>query len=252
AELGQRALDALRAEFEKGEEGFPVPETYFLVAILSGIYMKLQNFDRCVNLINLGSNNFDDAFYEWSFDELTEAHDWAFSFIEHGENVSFARGLLQRPDYQEFIDRMKKAEESHQRLEWRQIRFEKALEGVGDKTSLEEVRSQLTAKNPWLEEAANPGSVLNAEFLFQQLKKTNWGEVVMGYSNAVEEELKEFIYKKYLAFVAGQSDMNYAQESQRQNNPGSVLYFIASMVASKMKDRLWDSFVKATMPEHHD
>lgn len=252
AELGQQALDALRSEYERSEEGFPVPETYFLVAILSGIYEKLQNYDRCVNLVNLGSHNFDDAFYEWAFDELTETHDWALSFIQHGENASFARGLLQRPDYKEFIERIKNAEESHQRLEWRQIRFERRLEGAGDRTSLEEVRNQLTTKNPWLEDAANPGSVLNAELIYQQLKKTNWGEVVVGYCNAVEEELKGFVYKEYLAFVAGQPDKNYGQESRRQNSPGSVLYFIASMVTNQLRSRLWDNFVKAKIPEHKE
>lgn len=240
AELGKRTLDTLRTDFEKSEEGYPVPETYFLIMILSDIYRRLGEHEKCINLITSGSHDFDDAFYEWTYDELTKAHDWAFSFIEHSENVSFARGLLQRPDYKEFVERMKKAEESHQRLEWRQIRFEKVLEGVGDKISIEEVRNQFTSKNPWLEEAANPGSVLNAELLYRQLKKTNWGEVVMGYCNAVEEELKDYIYKKYLAYIAGQPDRNYAQESQRQNNQGSVLYFIAGMASARLKDRLWD------------
>jgi len=36
AELGQQALDVLRAEFEKSEEGFPVPETHdFTIHLLS-------------------------------------------------------------------------------------------------------------------------------------------------------------------------------------------------------------------------
>jgi len=252
AELGQRVLDTLRTEYENSEEGFPVPETYFLVTILSEIYRKLQNHDRCINLISIGSHNFDDGFWEWTFDELTEAHDWSMSFVQYTENVSFVRGLLQRPDYEEFIERMKEAEESHQRLELRQMRFERRLEGTGDRTSLEKVRNQLTTKNPWLEGAANPGSVLNAELIYQQLKKTNWGEVVVGYCNAVEEELKGFVYKEYLAFVAGQPDKNYGQESRRQNSPGSVLYFIASMVTNQLRSRLWDNFVKAKIPEHKE
>jgi hypothetical protein len=252
AELGKRALDTLRADFEKSEEGFPVPETYFLVMMLSDIYRRLQEYEKCINLLTSGSHDFDDAFYEWTYDELTGAHDWAFCFIEHTENVSFVKGLLQRPDYKEFVERMKKAEESHQRLEWRQIRFERVLEKVGDRAGLEKVHNQLTTSNPWLNDAANPGSVLNAELIYQQLKKTNWGEVVMGYCNALEEELKGFVYNEYLAFVAGQSDKNYGHESQRQNKQGSVLYFIASTVTNRLGNQIWNNFVKARMPEDKD
>lgn len=252
AELGQQALDTLRTEYEKRKEGFPVPETYFLVAILSEIYKKLQEYEKCTNLIISGSHDFDDAFFEWAFDEMIRTHDWAFSFIEHLENVSFVRGLLQRLDYKEFIERMKKAEESHQRLEWRQIRFERVLEKAGDRAGIEKVRNQLSTKNPWLEDAANPGSVLNAELVYQQLKKTNWGEVVVGYCNAVEEELKGFVYKGYLAFIAGQSDRNYSHESQRQNSPGSVLYFIASVETNQLIKGLWHNFVQTIMSENYD
>ena len=252
AELGQRALDTIRTEYEKGEEGFPVPETYFLVAILSNIYMELQEYEKCTNLLISESGDFKETFFDWAFDELTGAYDWAFPFIERLENLSFVKGLLQRPDYREFIERIKVAEESHQRLEWKQIRFEKVLDRVGDRAGLEEIRNELTTRNPWIEDAANPGSVLNAELIYQQLKKTNWGEVVMGYCNAVEEELKEFVYKEYLAFVAGQSDRNYGEESQRQNKPGSVLYFIASMANNQLRNRLWEQFIKIKMPDHHD
>jgi len=251
AELGQRALDTLRTEYEKNEEGFPVPETYFLLDILTEFYTQLHEYEKCANLID-GKHRFDVDFWDYTYDELTEAHDWAFSLIQHVENVSFVRGLLQRPDYKEFIERMKKAEESHQRLELRQIRFERVLERAWDRPGLEEVRDQLTTKYPWLEDAANPGSVLNAELIYQQLKKTNWGEVVVGYCNAVEEELKGFVYKEYLAFIAGQSDRNYGQESQRQNSPGSVLYFIASMATNQLRNRLWGNFVKVRIPEHKD
>lgn len=253
AELGQRALDTLRTEYEKSEEGFPVPETYFLVGILSEIYKKLQNYDGCINLISIGSHNFDDGFWEWTFDELTEAHDWSLSFVQYAENVSFVRGLLQRPDYKEFIERMKKAEESHQRLELRQIRFDRILERASSRASREEVRDRLAKENPWLEDAANRGSVENAESLYQQLKDTNWGEVVMGYWNAVEEELK-FVYREYLAFklAVGQSDKNYGKESQRQNKPGAVLDFIAGITTNRLENQIWGSFVQKRMPDHKD
>lgn len=251
AELGQQALDTLRIEYEKSEEGFPVPETYFLLDILSEFYTELREYEKCANLIG-GKHNFDVDFWDYTYDELTEVHDWAFSLIQHVEKVSFVRGPLQRPDYKEFIERMKKTEESHLRLELRQIRFERVLEETSSQTGIEEVRHQLLKENPWLEDAANPGSVANAELIYQQLKKTNWGEVVIGYCNALEEELKGFIYKEYLAFVARQSDKNYGQESRRQNKQGSVLYFIASTVSNRLANQIWNNFIQVRMPEHKD
>lgn len=249
AELGQKALDELKEEFDRSEEGFPVPETYYLVAVLGELYMRLGQHEKCANVFE-ESTSFSESFFEWTYDQLCEAHDWAFPFVVHTHNESFARGLLQRPDYKEFVHQMEKVEESHQRQEWRLIRQEKMLRGIGNRASLEEIQNRLVQENPWLDGVANLGSVVNADAIYQQLKKQNWGEVVMGYCNAVEEELKP-LYKEYLTFRAG-FDKDYVEESERQKKQWSVLYFIASMTKKDIKYQLWKQFVIARVPEHSE
>jgi len=254
AELGQRALDLLRKEFEKSEEGFPVPETYYLVAFLGELYLALKEYEKCADIVGKGES-FDDNFIEWAIsDELIQHANWAFPFVVHTSNEYFAKGLLQRPDYKEFLEHQKKVEESHQRQELRQIRYQTDLERELPKMSggvtVDKVQTGLVEKNPWLENALNLGSVVNAEILYEQLSKYNWGEVVMGYCNAVEEELKQFLYKEYLAYYAEKYNEGYEGESRRQREQGSVLYFIANVTTNTMKNQIWNQFVKTRYPEH--
>jgi hypothetical protein len=255
AELGQRALDLLRKEFEKSEEEFPVPETYYLVAFLGELYLALKEYEKCADIVGKGES-FDDGFFEWTIDELKQHADWAFPFVVHTGNEYFAKGLLQRPDYKEFLEHQKKVEESHQRQEWKQMRVERHLEAiqreVAGAVTVDKIQNKLIAEKPWLENATNSGSVVNAEVLYEQLGKQNWGEVVMGYCNAVEEELKQFLYKEYLAYYAEKYNEGYEEESRRQREKGSVLYFIANVTTNTMKNQIWNQFVDARFPEQKE
>ena len=249
AEFGQRGLDILKEEFENSEEGFPVPETYYLVACLGRLYTDLKEYDKCANIITRGS--FDDIFLEWAYDELDSENDWAYAFLQHMHSHSFAEGLLQRPDYKEFKEAMEKTEKSHQRQEWGHLRLEKKLKEIGNRTFLR-VENDLVEKYPWSHDIANIGSVINSELLYLQLSKQNWGEVVGGYCNAVEEELKQSLYQEYLKFYDDKVVKGYEDESQRRKEKGSVLHFIASIYYNKDSQRVWAPFVADRKPEHRE
>ncbi len=271
AELGQKALDTLRGDFEKTEE-FPVPETYYLIAALSELYMKLNEYEKCADIIRIGRKiNFDNSFFEWTWDGLDENIDGVGYFIWSMNNISRAEGLLQRPDYKEVRGQMEKMQESHERQEdshrrqeWRQMRQEKQIENAKemlsnefanidvalgklkeeqkDISSIESTQIKLHKAYPWLQQASNIGSVVNAEFLYDSLKIRNWGEVVGGLCNAVEEELKQFLYKEYPDLIA---------QTQKQKETKSLLYFIANI---KKGDNYqsWINFVNIKMPKYKD
>jgi hypothetical protein len=74
----------------------------------------------------------------------------------------------------------------------------------------------------------------------------------MGYCNAVEEELKQFLYKEYLAYYAEKYNEGYEEESRRQREKGSVLYFIANVTTNTMKNQIWNQFVDARFPEQKE
>jgi len=257
AEIGQRALDTLREDYEKSDEGFPVPETYYLIGVLGELYIQLKEYDKCANLIVGNKSKFDDAFLSWTWEGVDEALNYGgFPFLPivmHLRNQGLAEGMLQRPDYKEFVEQVRKAEESHQRQELRQTRIEKKLVELEGVETIQVTGSELVKKNPWLEGVVNLGSVVNAEALYKQLKRQNWGEVVVGFCNAVEEELKQFLYKEYLEFVAEQSDDDsYVEESKRQNTKGSVLYFIGSLNRNKAAYQIWMQFVSTCMKAHKE
>lgn len=250
AELGQKALDELKDEFNRSEEGFPVPETYYLVAILGELYLQLREYEKCANAVGEFGTDFRAEFFAFGYEQVDQLGNWAFPFVIYMEDASSARGRLQRPDYKEFMQQIEKMTDSHQRQELRLIRQEKMVREMGHRASLEETHNRLLQENPWLGRVVNPGSVVNAEAIYQQLSKQNWGEVVSGYCNAVEEELKP-LYREYLAWRAG-FDKGYVQESERQKKQGSVLYFIASMTRKDMKHQFWEQFVATRVPEHSE
>jgi len=253
-ELGQKALDKLIMEYVR-KEGFPVPETFYLVGILSYFYRDLKQYEKCTNLVPL-KTDFGSDYWEWVWDQLEfevcdTAFEWVHPHVVHCRELFFAEGLLQRPDYKDFMENIKKIEESHQRLELRFIRQENMLREKEKPQSIQEIRAKLLSEHPWLDSIANPGSLINAEDLYQRIGKQNWAEVVMGYCNAVEEELKQYIYKEYLAFRAS-FDKHYAEESERQRNRGSVLYFMASIKDGGAKCKVWEQLVTAKMPKHRE
>ena len=251
AEFGNRALDMLKVDFNTSDNGYPVPETYCLAAIVAELYEKLNEPQKVVEILPW-HGPFGEAFFEWTLDELQSACSWSYDFLVFTETVSRAEGLLRRPDYKEFMEKLKIAEESHQRQEWLQMRQEKLTSQVLELTrpNLDATHSRLLEEKPWLRSIANPGSIVNSEFLLDQLKQRNWGEVVAGYCNAVEEELKHCIYKEYLDFLAETSASDYGDESERKEKPGSVLYFLAGMGKNPVQHGIWKQFVTTKMPQH--
>ncbi|MDY6918436.1 MAG: hypothetical protein SVP26_10955 [Chloroflexota bacterium] len=262
AELGRRALDVLSKEFETSEEGFPVPETFYLVAGTSKQYMHLKEYRSCLSLVEQNAS-FDGAFFDWAWDELSGTLEWAFAFILYLTDMAEARAMLERPDYSEFLKEVRGFKELQHRVELRQIRTEKvqrasktllehvdsSLQRLSLARSVERTQSRLLDEKPWLKDCANFGSIVNAETLYEQLQVRNYAEIVVGLCNAVEAELKECLYKRYLDFLAQSPNERYGEESRRQGERGSVLYFFASMVGKYGQFPAWKRCVSTAFPD---
>jgi len=256
AELGQRALETLQADYESSDEGFPLPETYYLASILGGLYNSLKEYEKCKNLINTDTT-FGEGFWFWPWEELRETHEWVIPYVSHAEHSSFAEGILKRPDYQEFLNELKKSEERYQKQLLGQIRIEERLKTISGRYTIEEYGSELLKKYPWIERVRNSGSLVNGEFLYRHLKQRNWGEVVGSYSNALEEELKQYLAEKYLKYVLKKDETTYKQESERKGYQGA-LGLIANLVyipknesikrPSLKYQALWEPFIKMMFP----
>jgi hypothetical protein len=253
SELGQKALDTLRSDFAKTDEGFPVPETYYLVNILGELYKASKQYEQCENLVATESV-FDEQFWNWPLEELLQTNNWLLSYVTHAENASFARGILQRPDYKEFLDQLKKNEERYQKQELQHIRLEERIKNISSRNTHEDFGNKLLNQYPWLKKASNTGSLITGEFLYEQLKIRSWGEVVSGYCNAVEEELKQYLSQEYLNCVYQLDATTYFQESQRRNSQGS-LGLIANLSLEPMLNiynRFWTPFVTKMYPKDKD
>lgn len=252
-EIGQEALDELIREYDT-KEIFPVPETSYLLGILSYFYSDLGQYEKCANLVPLGTK-FGRDYWQWTWGELEELADtefeWIHPHVSSCREMRFAEGLMQRPDYKEFVENIKKMEESHERQELRLVRHERMLRDMDKRPSAQAIQVKLLHEHPWLDSIANQGSLINAEDLYQRLGKQNWSEVIMGFCNAVEEELKQSVYKKYLGFRAS-FDKDYAEESERQRKEGSVLSFIASITKNPLRRRIWEKFVTNKIPADRD
>lgn len=252
-EIGQKALDELIREYDI-KKSFPVPEIFYLVGILSYFYSDLGQYEKCANFVPLNTN-FGRDYWDWTWAELEELADTAFEWVHphvaYCREMRFAEGLIQRPDYKEFVENIKKMEESHERQELRLIRQERMLRDMDKRPSSQEIQAKLLCEHPWLGNIANQGSLINAEDLYQRLGKQNWAEVIMGYCNAVEEELKQYVYKKYLGFRAG-FNKAYAEESEKQSKEGAVLSFIAAITRNSPGRRIWEKFVTVRIPEHRE
>ena len=68
---------------------------------------------------------------------------------------------------------------------------EEVISRIPNARTLEEVNERLAKEyGDWIKRIQNPGALVNAEFLYGALKSRSWGEVVVGYANAVELETK--------------------------------------------------------------
>lgn len=250
-QIGQKALDELIREYDT-KKSFPVPETFYLVGILSYFYSDLGQYEKCARLVPLNTQ-FGSDYWSWTWEELEVLRDeeleWVHPHVVYCKSQGFADGLMARPDYREAAENIKKMRESQERQELRLIRQETMLRDMDKRPSRQGIQDKLLREHPWLGDLANQGSLINAEDLYQRLEKQNWSEAIMGYCNAVEEELKQSVYKRYLAFRAS-FDKAYAEESEKQRKEGAVLSFVANVAKDTPRRKIWEQFVGARIPEH--
>lgn len=245
AEIGERALEVLNGEYLKTEE-FSL-EGYILVATLAKTYFLLGEYEKCETFIEQYAG-FRDSFFEFGWEEIVDHRDWVYGFIDYQRTLSESRGLLQRPGFQELSQVLKESSErtreSLQRVELKQTRMEKKLENEPAKYSRDRIEDDLSRKYSWLEHTALKGSIVNAQLLTKSLKEHNWGEVIAGYCNAVEAELKQYVYKEYLQYFSKIGTSNdLIGESQQQLTKGSVLYKVAHVADNNMTKAVWDQFL---------
>lgn len=73
--------------------------------------------------------------------------------------------------------------------------------------TLEEVCQKLRNEHGnWVDKLANQGALTNAEFLYESLSRRSWGEVVLGYTNAVEAEVRARLIQPLEVFLMKRSD----------------------------------------------
>jgi hypothetical protein len=147
-----------------------------------------------------------------------------------------------------------------------------AKEEIKDKipiTHTLEETSQVLLKEygNWVNKLANQGALTNAEFLYKALGARSWGEVIVGYSNAVEAEIKTRLLPQLENFLMakgfflqdilpkrvgkGDSDLGYAEAVLRQVKSESIpkeltelFSFLPSETSSFLLDDLPDDLVK--------
>lgn len=231
-ELGQRALDTLRVDFETSEEGFPVPETYYLAAALCHCYLKSGQYEKCASIFDKGTA-FDEAFNWWPLEELQE-YEWFLAFMEWSEMAARANGLLEGLSKGAAAD----MRESQQRMELQLLKVLYGLEKLSKIPRTEETEAELLEGKPWLVRATNLGSLVNAETLYHHLRRKNWGEVISGYANAIEEELKP-IYETYLS-------------KQNCSRDKGALSDICTLLREKTGNAIWKNFVILYYPQHKE
>ncbi|MFC1942540.1 hypothetical protein ACFLWU_04915 [Chloroflexota bacterium] len=256
ADFGLKALDRIKSAYENGKrsilnsEKFPVPEIYYLLSILSDLLLRLRQYNECSNLID-DDSEFGKVFWEWTLDGLNRENKWSYSLVSFIENTSYAGGLIERPDYNEFVETIKKTENSHLRQEIRLLKHEQIIKRLEKHKDMETTQKELLQNMPWLRDTSNLGSVVNAEYIYSQLNQASWSEAVMGYSNAVEEEIKDYLYRRYLEYRAG-SSREFVEDSKRQRKPELVLSFVAYILKDEEAYNSWKHFSQEQLPEHYD
>lgn len=135
---------------------------------------------------------------------LLYRHDTKFVILPDAEFGEFLpeesgkAGLLKEvPSPSEIVDIIKSLPEIIEKASTRQLLAlwhakEEILERVPVTHTLEATREMLLREyGDWVNKLANQGALINAEFLYKALSARSWGEVIMGYANTVEDEIKE-------------------------------------------------------------
>jgi hypothetical protein len=80
----------------------------------------------------------------------------------------------------------------------------------------EEFRQKfVTEYGDWVNKLANQGALVNAEFLYEALSARSWGEIVMGYANAMEEEIRRQLLRPLQSFLRSKTGNNILSVGQK-------------------------------------
>lgn len=97
----------------------------------------------------------------------------------------------------------------------------------------------------WVSKLANPGALINAEFLFEALKAKSWSAVVTEYSNVIEAE----ITVKLLPWLGRiMSEKGSPLESillNRVENGGSFTGYTEILLRTIASNAIWKSYLSA-------
>jgi len=80
---------------------------------------------------------------------------------------------------------------------------EEIVQSIPATYSPERVSENLRARyGDWTRKIANPRALANAEFLYQARTRGSWGEVVLGYANAIEAEIRAKLLPQLEQFLS--------------------------------------------------
>jgi len=132
---------------------------------------------------------------------------------------------------------------------------EEIIGNMPNTRTLEEVRQDLRSEyGDWINKLANPGALINAEFLNEALTSRSWSEVIVGYANAVEAEIKVNLLPKLRnslkregvslesmlerRSIKGGSDLGYTQKILEAISSNAVLKKLLSSWPKETADFL--------------
>ncbi len=253
AEKGTMVLETIRSEYSDGWE-LPQPEVTCLLATLSQLYLDIEDYEKCRNLI--GDTKFDIDFMMDCSYRLHDAFGASFAFRDLIENIGFARGRLNKPDehqgsspfYADFYAEWKASQEKMRLDHAKMIHH---MENLSIPPSLAKVRDDLTSRNPWLDSAVDRGSIDNAILVYRNLKANNWGEVVAGFTNSVEAELK-LIWLSYQQYLKIHCVEEYRIEINRTGKSGSRSALTRFSAYNKKTESKWfNNFFRERTPNNN-
>ncbi|MBI4331643.1 MAG: hypothetical protein HY673_10220 [Chloroflexi bacterium] len=154
------------------------------------VLYELRGMVECLRIHGIKPKQFPRLSLGW--DELAEDDSTSVTVLDQAEEVaqfaaagfpsSLVDSIIQRHS-----ERIRRLVQEDRELTIGMIND--ARPETPDKVAEKLCRSQ----GEWLKELANSGALFNAEYLYETLSRRSWGEVVAGYSNAVEAEVKRRI-----------------------------------------------------------
>ena len=112
--------------------------------------------------------------------------------------------------------------------------------------SWEEYGTKLvTEYGGWVSSLANRGALINAEFLYDALGARSWSEVIAGYSNAVEEEIKANLLPRLNSFLIEKGTTLENILSNKMKIGGSALGYAEAVLKKIAENSVLTSILSA-------